>query len=137
MGARRASSCSPVYLSPAATGGGAGVAAAGGGGAAGAGVLGEQLLSANIAATASRKGACVIFEASALASAGRGYPSHARQGRDRVDSGCRALSALSAGQGPVPPNRRTSRVNCAGEEWSEWQDLNLRPPRPERGALPD
>jgi hypothetical protein len=20
--------------------------------------------------------------------------------------------------------------------WSEWQDLNLRPPRPERGALP-
>jgi len=24
-----------------------------------------------------------------------------------------------------------------GNEWSEWQDLNLRPPRPERGALPD
>ena len=23
------------------------------------------------------------------------------------------------------------------KEWSEWQDLNLRPPRPERGALPD
>jgi hypothetical protein len=23
------------------------------------------------------------------------------------------------------------------EVWSEWQDLNLRPPRPERGALPD
>ena len=23
-----------------------------------------------------------------------------------------------------------------GESWSEWQDLNLRPPRPERGALP-
>jgi hypothetical protein len=22
------------------------------------------------------------------------------------------------------------------EVWSEWQDLNLRPPRPERGALP-
>src|SRR6266511_4830050 len=21
--------------------------------------------------------------------------------------------------------------------WSEWQNLNLRPPRPERGALPD
>jgi hypothetical protein len=21
--------------------------------------------------------------------------------------------------------------------WSEWQDLNLRPPRPERGVLPD
>ena len=24
-----------------------------------------------------------------------------------------------------------------GKDWSEWQDLNLRPPRPERGALPD
>ena len=23
------------------------------------------------------------------------------------------------------------------ESWSEWQDLNLRPPRPERGVLPD
>jgi hypothetical protein len=23
------------------------------------------------------------------------------------------------------------------EVWSEWHDLNLRPPRPERGALPD
>jgi hypothetical protein len=23
------------------------------------------------------------------------------------------------------------------KSWSEWQDLNLRPPRPERGALPD
>src|SRR5271170_7500582 len=23
------------------------------------------------------------------------------------------------------------------ETWSEWQDLNVRPPRPERGALPD
>jgi hypothetical protein len=22
------------------------------------------------------------------------------------------------------------------KKWSEWQDLNLRPPRPERGALP-
>jgi hypothetical protein len=22
------------------------------------------------------------------------------------------------------------------EGWSEWQDLNLRPPRPERGTLP-
>jgi hypothetical protein len=25
---------------------------------------------------------------------------------------------------------------CLGKDWSEWQDLNLRPPRPERGALP-
>src|SRR3982751_2719238 len=25
----------------------------------------------------------------------------------------------------------------SARKWSEWQDLNLRPPRPERGALPD
>ena len=29
-----------------------------------------------------------------------------------------------------------SRPICL-KKWSEWQDLNLRPPRPERGALPD
>jgi hypothetical protein len=28
-------------------------------------------------------------------------------------------------------------VCLIGNDWSEWQDLNLRPPRPERGALPD
>jgi hypothetical protein len=27
-------------------------------------------------------------------------------------------------------------ADFSGEIWSEWQDLNLRPPRPERGALP-
>ena len=32
------------------------------------------------------------------------------------------------------PNGRSGKaLKC----WSEWQDLNLRPPRPERGALPD
>ena len=25
-------------------------------------------------------------------------------------------------------------VECLGDFWSEWQDLNLRPPRPERGG---
>ena len=30
------------------------------------------------------------------------------------------------------PTRRGRERN-----WSEWQDSNLRPPRPERGALPD
>ena len=25
---------------------------------------------------------------------------------------------------------------CCQESWSEWQDLNLRPPRPERGTRP-
>src|SRR5437660_3442374 len=33
-------------------------------------------------------------------------------------------------------NRRLSRI-IGAKWWSEWQDLNLRPPRPERGALPD
>jgi hypothetical protein len=29
------------------------------------------------------------------------------------------------------------RFGFSAKYWSEWQDLNLRPPRPERGALPD
>ena len=38
----------------------------------------------------------------------------------------------------LPPSTSTeSRRNLQGGKWSEWQDLNLRPPRPERGALPD
>ncbi len=28
-------------------------------------------------------------------------------------------------------------IRSESGKWSEWQDLNLRPPRPERGALPD
>src|ERR1700720_4072214 len=34
----------------------------------------------------------------------------------------------------VPHIRPRSDSRCR-ESWSEWQDLNLRPPRPERGAL--
>lgn len=33
--------------------------------------------------------------------------------------------------------RPVAEVDYCSETWSEWQDLNLRPPRPERGALPD
>src|SRR5262249_13035131 len=29
------------------------------------------------------------------------------------------------------------QLEILGKCWSEWQDFNLRPPRPERGALPD
>ena len=43
-----------------------------------------------------------------------------------------------------PERRGFCRCNPTGcsferslECWSEWQDSNLRPPRPERGALPD
>ena len=54
--------------------------------------------------------------------------------------------------GVAVSNSNAARVACASDEtvpqsvpvdfgisakcWSEWQDLNLRPPRPERGALP-
>src|SRR5215475_14219489 len=39
-----------------------------------------------------------------------------------------------------PQKQRGEKPNlllCVWKIWSEWQDLNLRPPRPERGALPD
>ena len=54
-----------------------------------------------------------------------------------------------AAAGGRPQGRHRSALRCAGQRscpawidfpgyfWSEWQDLNLRPPRPERGALPD
>src|SRR6516225_5883913 len=32
---------------------------------------------------------------------------------------------------------RYACLRAGQRSWSEWQDLNLRPPRPERGALPD
>src|SRR5262245_7010393 len=44
-----------------------------------------------------------------------------------------------------PKIRKLSRIRCrwvdklskkSGKIWSEWQDLNLRPPAPEAGALP-
>jgi hypothetical protein len=67
---------------------------------------------------------------------------------DRVDfrvcpspSPRRAESSLAEGvvelrcqPGAQPvAKREENSAKC----WSEWQDLNLRPPRPERGALPD
>ena len=45
-----------------------------------------------------------------------------QRGRDDLREGCRA---------------RTLHARTTHQKgWSEWQDLNLRPPRPERGALP-
>lgn len=38
---------------------------------------------------------------------------------------------------PGATSVRLERYSSSTSEWSEWQDLNLRPPRPERGALPD
>src|SRR5262249_34882047 len=34
-------------------------------------------------------------------------------------------------------DRNSNSLNCERIIWSEWQDLKLRPPRPQRGALPD
>src|SRR6516162_4617971 len=31
---------------------------------------------------------------------------------------------------------KSELFDVEGESWSEWQDLNLRPPRPERGSGP-
>ncbi len=45
--------------------------------------------------------------------------------------------------GICPDNKKAPKgiicnyLKYLGKFWSEWQDLNLRPPRPERGALPD
>jgi hypothetical protein len=38
------------------------------------------------------------------------------------------------GCGPLA-NALADLVGICAKYWSEWQDLNLRPPRPERGAL--
>jgi hypothetical protein len=40
------------------------------------------------------------------------------------------LAAISVGETVGP------RSCGSAKYWSEWQDLNLRPPRPEQGALP-
>ena len=51
-------------------------------------------------------------------------------------------SRLSVGAGVVPLKLRFGRDIGRGANlksakyWSEWQDLNLRPPRPERGSGP-
>src|SRR6476619_2493573 len=37
----------------------------------------------------------------------------------------------------MPTRSSKESIYLLGVFWSEWQDLNLRPPRPERGALPD
>jgi hypothetical protein len=58
-------------------------------------------------------------------------------GFDRPELLDRSPSARAKGTpwGFVPHIRPRSNSRCR-ESWSEWQDLNLRPPRPERGALP-
>jgi hypothetical protein len=51
-----------------------------------------------------------------------------------------AMREKQAGAGGWGGRACVSKLSASGarcsETWSEWQDLNLRPPRPERGALP-
>jgi hypothetical protein len=54
-----------------------------------------------------------------------------RASRWRPDRDRQANSGTSC-QGTVGVS-----ISGGRQVWSEWQDLNLRPPRPERGALPD
>ena len=51
----------------------------------------------------------------------------------------RAPGSAAAGAGPglgqiaLRPGREEAEI--LAKRWSEWQDLNLRPPRPKRGVL--
>ena len=47
----------------------------------------------------------------------------------------RLLNAADLGDRFVPHIVPRDDFSCE-ERWSEWQDLNLRPPRPERGSGP-
>ena len=58
-----------------------------------------------------------------------------------LQSASRSASHRTLVPAPVPLIDKRSGaifelVVLLGYFWSEWQDLNLRPPRPERGALP-
>ena len=53
----------------------------------------------------------------------------------RLDASLDAhLQAVASRMGFVP-HIIPRKPLIEGESWSEWQDLNLRPPRPERRAL--
>ena len=93
-----------------------------------------------------RDGGRHIFTVSDGAIGTDGAPARTDCGRD-----CRGLprrrcaKAGMTGHGSKPTRRLfqsqgepgAGRESSARQKWSEWQDLNLRPPRPERGALPD
>jgi hypothetical protein len=55
------------------------------------------------------------------------------------DQGCESAGNGGARLSPVSfvPHNWPRGQPERRESWSEWQDLNLRPPRPERGELPD
>ena len=53
----------------------------------------------------------------------------------RLDASLDAhLQAVASRMGFVPHIVPRIGFYCE-ESWSEWQDLNLRPPRPERGSM--
>src|SRR5262249_33341764 len=55
-----------------------------------------------------------------------------RTSADRSSSSIYEYTPCETVPQSVPPT-----IEISAKCWSEWQDLNLRPPRPERGALPD
>jgi hypothetical protein len=60
-------------------------------------------------------------------------------GHHRPDSSAdihRALSAKESSRREAVAQPVADQEVKSAKYWSEWQDLNLRPPRPERGALP-
>jgi hypothetical protein len=79
-------------------------------------------------------------------------PSNARKSGLRIRQREEAISAAFAIGGPKAYRNNVADRSYFADEaladqlarwiaifgwsWSEWQDLNLRPPRPERGALP-
>jgi hypothetical protein len=82
----------------------------------------------------------MAFEAPGSAT---GFYRKARTRRGAVDDGRaeiddRTSTIRRSRKSSFQSVRKSVRQNvreCANY-WSEWQDLNLRPPRPERGALP-
>ena len=100
----------------------------------------------------------VMDETHLLAAASAALLAAETTGRRRLHRGAGAESRSATGPRPPrtdPETRARHRATDAvaigmvspgldwslsrlwrGKKWSEWQDLNLRPPRPERGALP-
>src|SRR5215831_6665290 len=62
---------------------------------------------------------------------GRGYPSAGRARTEKIE--LRRGVLTSSREALAEP--LAVIVGNDAKCWSEWQDLNLRPPRPERGAL--
>lgn len=101
-------------------------------------------MGASIKALAPREGPCNLYTSRLLPLAYLAPAITEATAEGRGDRRMRRAGAPSAGV-RLGLNRgflvgfggREFTPRQRGNEWSEWQDSNLRPPRPERGALPD